>query len=304
MSTDLANLLVIGVSSRALFDLRTENEIFETEGLDAYRAYQREHEDEILRPGAAFPLIKALLKLNDHFEDRTIVEVIVMSRNSPDLGLRVFNSIREHELKIIRAAFSSGASLVPYLSAFEVDLYLSMNEDSVQGAIDAGVPGALLYEPPDDFQPDETQIRIAFDGDAVLFSAESEAIYQQQGLAAFEAHETTHAQNPLPEGPFAKLLHTLAMVQAQFPIGESPVRIALVTARGSPAHERVIRTLRSWGVHVDEAFFLGGYSKELILRAYRAHIFFDDQHRHLATASRFVPSARVPYRTGHSPEGD
>lgn len=301
MPVDFSNALVIGISSRSLFDLREGNTIFEDNGLEAYRAYQRAHEDQVVAPGSGFHLVKALLSLNRHFSDRRLVEVIVMSRNSPDLGLRVFNAIQYHGLDITRAAFTSGATLVPYLDAFQVDLFLSMNAGEVQAAIDAGHAGAVIYEPPHDYRPDENEIRIAFDGDAVLFSAESERIYQEHGLQAFEQHESDHAFTPLPAGPFAKLLQTLAAVQNQFPLGESPVRIALVTARASPAHERVIRTLRSWNLHVDEAFFLGGMSKHAVLRAFRAHIFFDDQDQHLLAAAPYVPSARVPYPSRRAP---
>lgn len=298
MAVTLENALVVGVSSRALFDLKIENEIFETQGLDAYKAYQREHENDILAPGSAYPIIKALLSLNSHVPDRRLVEVIVVSRNSPDLGLRVFNSIQHHELDITRAAFSSGRSVADYLQAFNIDLFLSKNSVSVQAAIDMGLAGAIVYDPPEDHQVPEDEIRIAFDGDAVLFSAESERIYQEKGLKAFEQHETAKAHEPLPEGPFAKLLGMLAIVQKQFPIGEGPIRIALVTARGNPAHERVIRTLRTWNLHVDEAFFLGGIAKDEILRAFGAHIYFDDQDAHLSKTARYVPSARVPYPSG------
>ncbi|RMH71223.1 MAG: 5'-nucleotidase [Gemmatimonadetes bacterium] len=296
MAVDLSNSLVIGISSRALFALENENKIFEEQGLEAYRQYQREHEDQILEPGTAFPLIKALLELNKLDPNRRVVDVIVTSRNSPDLGLRIFNSIEHYQLDIIRAAFTGGASLAPYLAAFNLDLYLSKSEKDVQAAINAGYAAALLYDPPTGYDAYPDQIRIAFDADAVLFSEESERVYQEQGLEAFVAHERERAKQPLPAGPFAKLLKVLSLLQFDLDADHPPVRIAIVTARGSPAHERVIRTLREWDVRVDEAFFLGGLAKDSILKAFRAHIFFDDQDAHLSRTAKVVPSARVPYK--------
>ncbi len=297
MAVDLSGCLVIGISSRALFSLEAENRIYEIEGPEAYRSYQREHEENILQPGTGFPLIKALLDLNKVHPERRVVEVIIMSRNNPDTALRVFNSIDYYQLDITRAAFTGGESLAPYLEAFRVDLYLTRSEHDVQAAVNAGFAGAFIYDPPVNYDPDTRQIRIAFDADAVLFSEESERVYQDGGLEAFVAHEQQNAMTPLPEGPFAKLLRTLSFLQREFKAEQPPVRIAIVTARGSPAHERVIRTLRGWDVRVDEAFFLGGFTKDTVLKAFRAHIFFDDQDTHLAAASRVVPSARVPYKT-------
>ena len=294
MPYDLSSSLVIGISSRALFNLEEENRIFEASGVAAYAKYQREHENEMLIPGNGFPLVKALLGLNAKSAERRLVEVIIMSRNSPDLGIRIFKSIEHHGLDISRAAFSSGSSLAAYLESFSVDLFLSKSEEDVQAAVNSGFAGAVIYEPPDDFNPDKDEIRIAFDGDAVLFSEESERIYQEQGLEAFLAHERENAGKPLPEGPFAKLLKTLSFLQSEFSPTSPAVRIALVTARNSPAHERVIRTLREWDVRIDEAFFLGGVSKKEILRAFRPLMFFDDQDVHLNGARQVVPAARVP----------
>ena len=295
---DLSECLVVGISSRSLFDLEEENRIFEKDGFEAYSNYQRSHEEELLNPGAAYPLVQALLRLNSYVQGRRLVEVIVMSRNSPDTGLRVLRSIEKSGLDISRASFAGGASQAPYLEAFDVDLFLSKSEVDVQAAIDAGFPAAIIYDPPQGFDPSKDEIRIAFDADAVLFSEESERIYQERGLAAFAAHEKENARSPLREGPFAKLLKTLSFIQKQHAQGRSLIRIAIVTARGSPAHERVIRTLREWGVDIDEAFFLGGLLKKSdILKAFRAHIYFDDQDIHLASASKVVPSARVPYHS-------
>ncbi|APB32352.1 5'-nucleotidase [Gloeomargarita lithophora Alchichica-D10] len=296
MPYSLTGLLVIGISSRALFDLSREDGIFQQEGLAAYSTYQREHEQEILPRGTAFPLVQALLKLNE-LTDKRLVEVIIMSRNSPDTGLRIFHAIQHYGLDITRAALTGGESIVPYFQAFHLDLLLSREESEVQGAIDAGIAAALLYHPPLDMTPLDGRVRIAFDGDAVLFSDEAELVYKQQGLAAFCTHEQERADQPLPAGPFAKFLHTLSTIQQQVPPEQAPVRIALVTARSSPAHERVIKTLRAWGVRVDAAFFLGGLTKDAVLQAFGAQIFFDDQEVHLEPASQVVPSGRVPYRS-------
>lgn len=299
MAYDLTDKLVVAVSSRALFDLTVENRIFEEEGLEAYIAYQKEHEDDILRPGPGFGLIRALLNLNDLPNRQGTVEVIIMSRNSPDSSLRVFNAISHYGLHITRAVLSSGASLASYLEAFRTDLFLSANEEDVQSAINSGFAAGMICCDSDCcYSQDEEirQIRIAFDGDAVLFSDESEKIYQKEGLEAFEENERRKAQEPLGAGPFAKLLGTLSELQKGFPQDEAPIRTALVTARSAPAHERVIRTLRAWDVRIDEAFFLGGVMKRDVLKAFGAHIFFDDQAVHTDPASEVVPSARVPYK--------
>lgn len=293
MAYPLNDKLVIGISSRALFDLEYENQLFNEKGLEEYTRYQLAHENETLKEGTAFSLVKALLDLNHQF-DSPIVEVIIMSRNSPETGLRIFNSIEKLGLGIVRAAFCGGESIVRYLGAFDVDLFLSKNEEDVQEAIDAGFAAALLYSLPNGYVPDHRQIRIAFDGDAVVFSEESEAIYQREGLEAFLKHERENAEKALPDGPFAKLLRTLSKIKEKFP---DKLRIAIVTARNYPAHKRVILTLRQWGVKVDEAFFLGGVEKKEVLKAFNAHIFFDDQDTHVKPASEEVPAGRVLYKS-------
>lgn len=298
MPLKLDDKLVVGISSRALFDLEEENDIFEKSGLKAYSDYQLKHEDDVLKPGTAFPLIKALHKLNT--EGQRLTEIIVMSKNSSDTSLRVFNSIKHYGLDISRAALVGGASITPYLSAFRTDLFLSANEFDVQEAINANIAAGIICSPSDlpiDPDSDIEQIRIAFDGDAVIFSDASERIYQEKGLQAFAEYEYKNSQKPLPAGPFAKLLKTLSIIQQQFPDGPAPIRTALVTSRNAPAHERVIRTLRAWNVRIDEAFFLGGIEKSEVLKAFGAHIFFDDQVVHTDPASRLVPAARVPYKT-------
>lgn len=247
----IENRLVIGVSSRALFDLTVENEIFRTQGVEAYCCYQVEHEKELLRPGNGFRLIEALLNINKIPGQEGRVEVIIMSHNSPDTSLRVFNSIAHYGLDISRAVLASGASLTPYLEAFCTDLYLSADERDVSLAIECGIAAGIIccdeiktY----DSGQEISQIRIAFDGDAVLFSDESEQIFRREGLEAFEENERRQAENPLKQGPFAKFLKTLSDIQKEFPPEQAPIRTALVTARCAPAHERVIRTLRAWNV--------------------------------------------------------
>ncbi len=293
MAYDLKDKLVVAISSRALFNLEAENEIFEKEGINAYTSYQIEHENTILEKGTAFPLIEALLSLNEKFE-QPIVEVIILSSNSPETGLRVFNSISEYGLDIVRAAFTGGEDKLPYLSAFNIDLFLSRNEHDVQDAIDNGVAAALVYDAPRDYHPNQKEIRIAFDADAVVFSDESEQIFKEKGLEAFYANENENAENAMNEGPFAKLLKTLSTIKEK---DDSLVKIAIVTARNSPAHKRVILTLREWGCKVDEIFFLGGVAKDKVLKAFNAHIFFDDQDHHVGPASQLIPSGRVPYKS-------
>lgn len=297
MAVSLENCLVIGISSRALFDLDDENHIYETQGLKAYAKYQLAHEDEILKPGSGFALVKALLKLNE-LSDQRRVEVLIMSRNSADTSLRIFSSLQHYGLDITRAVLSGGAPLTNYLEAFGVDLFLSANEEDVVDALQAGFAAGRIYtntiEGYDPFEEID-QIRIAFDGDAVLFSDASEQIYQSEGLEAFTKHEQEAALKLLPEGPFAAFLITISSLQEEFK-GQAPIRTALVTARNAPAHERVIRTLRAWNVRIDEAIFLGGIAKTNVLKAFAPHIFFDDQSTHTTPASNVVPSAQVIYK--------
>ncbi len=300
MPYELEHRLVIGVSSRALFDLTKENAIFEQEGIETYSAYQVAHENEILRPGPGFNIIEALLNINQLPGQEGRVEVIVMSRNSADTSLRVFKSIEHYGLGITRAALTSGVNLATYLNAFHTDLFLSAYPEDVQMAIDSNVAAGIIctdgiytYEKKEKIK----QIRIAFDGDAVLFSDESEEIYKKEGLEAFEENERLHSKNSLQAGPFAKFLKTISDLQNEFSSTISPIRTALVTSRSAPSHERVIRTLRAWNVRIDEAFFLGGIMKKDILEAFGAHIFFDDQAVHTVPASKVVPSARVPYKS-------
>jgi 5'-nucleotidase len=295
MAYKLNDKLVVAVSSRALFDLEEENKVFEEKGLDAYYKYQLENESKPLKKGTGFRLIDNLLKINKLFDsDKRKVEVIVLSKNNAATSLRITNAIEKCQLDILRSGWTSGNSISNYLKAFKVDLFLSADDTDVTTALKNGIAAAKIL-PSDENVHNSLgeQVRIAFDGDAVLFSEESELIFKTQGLDAFIKHETENKNNPLNKGPFAKLLLTIATLQKNFPENESPIRTALVTARSAPTHERVIRTLDVWGVRIDEAFFLGGSEKYEILEAFGADIFFDDQDIHLESSSSVVPSAKV-----------
>lgn len=286
--------LVVAISSRALFDLDESHRIFEEEGKEAFCNYQIDREDDELYPGVAFPLVTKLLALNKQFPASQLVEVILVSRNSADTGLRIFNSIQSHGLAISRAAFTSGSSPYGYIPAFGAHLFLSANADDVVKALEAGYAAATICSTPPGISRNE-QLRIAFDGDAVLFSDESEQIYQSEGLQAFAENEAVEARKPLSGGPFKGFLDALHHIQNLFPEDDAPIRTALVTARAAPAHERVVRTLRAWGIRIDEALFLGGMDKGAFLDAFAADIYFDDQMTHCRSASEHVPTGHVPY---------
>ena len=298
MAYNLNDKLVIAISSRALFDLEEENQIFEKDGLDAYYKYQLENEDKSLKKGTGYRLVENILKINSFFSsDERQVEVIILSKNNAATSLRITNAINDLKLDIIRSAWTSGTNISNYLKAFKVDLFLSADDNDVLNAIENGVAAAkILHSNENIHNISNEQVRIAFDGDAVLFSEESELVYKNHGLEAFIEHEKENRNNPLEMGPFAKLLLTIAKIQAKFPTDKSPIRTALVTARSAPTHERVIKTFNVWGVRVDEAFFLGGTDKYEILEAFGADIFFDDQDVHLESTSKNTPSAKVPYK--------
>lgn len=298
MAFDFKNKLVVAVSSRALFDLETENKVFEEKGLDEYYKYQLENETKELDKGTGFRLIENLLKINNYFsKDERQVEVIILSKNNAATSLRITNAINRHNLEIVRSGWTSGNSISTYLKAFKVDLFLSADDDDVINALQNGVAAAKILPSHKNVHNSlGDQVRIAFDGDAVLFSEESELIYKKQGLDAFMEHEKNNANNPMEKGPFAKLLLTIASIQEKFKDKKSPIRTALVTARSAPTHERVIHTLNAWGVRIDEAFFLGGSEKYEILEAFGADIFFDDQDIHLDLSSSVVPSAKVIHK--------
>ncbi|MEG3788722.1 5'-nucleotidase [Lysobacter sp. CCNWLW3] len=291
-----ADPLIVAISSRTLFDMEESHLLFEREGLDAYASFQRQHEDDLLAPGIAFPLVRKLLALNEGAPtEAPRVEVILISRNSADSGLRIFNSIAHHGLAIKRAAFSNGAPPFPYIKPFGADLFLSANAEDVRNALRAGVAAATLL-PAKAPQQRHDQLRIAFDGDAVIFDDEGERVSREGGLAAFAKHEREHAGEPLSGGPFRGFLDALHRLQAAFPIGpDAPIRTALVTARSVPAHERVIRTLREWGIRLDEALFLGGRAKGPFLEAFGADIFFDDSEHNIVSARDHVAAGHVPH---------
>ncbi len=285
--------LVIAVSSRALFALESAHQIYAELGEKEYAQYQIVHENDVLEPGMAFALVKKLLALNVQDQPRR-VEVVLTSRNSADTGLRVFNSIAAHRLDISRAAFTRGRAPWRYLQDFGAQLFLSANPEDVREALSFGIAAATIL--PNAAQvSSHAQLRIAFDGDAVIFSDESERVYQEQGLEAFNRIETNKKDQPLPGGPFRPFLAALHALQAQYSTEDSPIRTALVTARGAPAHERVIRTLRTWTVRIDEVLFLAGKDKGAFLHSFGADIFFDDQQRHCDSAREFVTTGHVSF---------
>ncbi len=288
--------LTVAITTRALFDLEDSHAVFEAQGIDAYAEHQRAHEDDVLEPGIAFPLVRKLLALNiDAPPDAPHVEVILLSRNSADSGLRIFNSIQHHNLGITRATFTSGEPTWPYIKPFGTQLFLSANPDSVRRALENGVAAATIIPARAPAHRND-QLRIAFDGDAVIFGDEGERLSQEGGLDAFHKHERERAREEMAGGPFRGFLSALHDLQAAYPPGkDAPIRTALVTARSAPAHERVIRTLRAWGVRLDEALFLGGRPKGPFLDAFGADIFFDDSQHNIDSARPHVAAGHVPH---------
>jgi 5'-nucleotidase len=301
MASVLAAQLVVAISSRALFDFEEENSVFETADDREYMKMQLERLQQPAKPGVAFPLVRKLLDFNADGVRR--IEVVILSRNDPVSGLRVFRSVRGSGLAIERGVFTRGRAPYSYLQPLKANLFLSANAEDVKAALDAGYPAAHVYtrSKPSDSHPDE--VRIAFDGDAVLFADEAERVYQSQGLAAFQTHEADHAARPLPPGPFKPLLAALHRLQQPDATDKVSMRLrtALVTARSAPAHERAIRTLMDWNISVDEALFLGGLDKGAFLGAFEPDFYFDDQTRHVDSASRHVPSGHVPHGIANEP---
>jgi 5'-nucleotidase len=290
MPADLDGQLVVAISSRALFDFEEENEVFEASDDRAYMQLQLQRVDEPARPGVAFSLVNKLLAFN---ADRPQVEVVILSRNDPVSGMRVFRSAQHYGLPVQRGVFTRGEPPWRYLKPLAANLFLSTNEPDVRSALEAGVPAARVYPlsaRASDAHPNE--VRIAFDGDAVLFSDEAERVYQRDGLSAFQSHERDHVATPLAPGPFKPLLEALHRLQRSRAHGMR-IRTALVTARSAPAHERAIRTLMDWRIEVDEAMFLGGLRKGAFLREFEPDFFFDDQTGHIENASPHVPSGHV-----------
>jgi 5'-nucleotidase len=286
--------LVIAISSRALFDLDDAHQVYEQQGLAAYSQYQIDNEHVPLEPGTAFSVVRKLLGLNDGLSAAMQVEVVLLSRNSADTGLRVFNSIEHYGLPITRAAFCGGESPWRYINAFGCQLFLYAEPGDVRKALENQVAAATLVSRQRSSNEDQ-QLRFAFDGDAVLFSDEAEQIFKRDGLEAFTASEHAARHEPLQGGPFKQFLASLQQLQQVFPADQAPIRTALVTARSAPAHERVIRTLRAWDIRIDESIFLGGLDKTDFLKAYRADVFFDDQQAHCERAADHVTTGHVPH---------
>ncbi|HEX9081281.1 MAG TPA: 5'-nucleotidase [Holophagaceae bacterium] len=292
MPKTLEGKLVVAISSRALFDFEEENRVFEETNDRAYMELQLSRLEVPAQPGVAYPLVKKLLAFNTPGNDQ--VAVVVLSRNDPVSGLRVFRSAQAAELPLERGVFTRGRDPYPYLTSLGANLFLSAREQDVRAALTAGFAAARVY--PDsamaaDRHPDE--IRIAFDGDAVLFSDEAERVFQNEGFDAFKAHEIERATVPLPPGPFKPLLEALQRLQTLAPDAPMRLRTALVTARSAPAHERAIRTLMAWNIQVDEAMFLGGLDKADFLREFEPDFFFDDQTGYCDTAAKVGPTGHV-----------
>lgn len=301
MAVDLDSMLVVGVASSALFDLTESDEVFRTLGEDEYRVYQDKNVDETLEPGVAFEFVRRLLSLNDIQPERQLVEVIVLSRNDPFTGLRVMRSIAAHRLPISRSIFNQGTAPYRYVEALNMSLFLSANEKDVREANNDGLPAGRVLGSRGPLQDEgDRSLRIAFDFDGVLANDESERLYQSEGIDAFRKHEMANSEVALKEGSLAKFLravHKIQEVEQKRALEESDyelrLRVAIVTARNAPADQRVVKTLESWGVRVNDAFFLGGIEKSRVLRVLKPHIFFDDQLLHL-DASEDVPSVHIP----------
>lgn len=297
----IENKFVVAVASSALFDLSESDQVFQDRGEEEYRKYQREHEHVTLGKGVAFPLIKRLLGINTPQEQP--VEVVLLSRNDPDTGLRVFKSIDHYKLPISRAVFVAGSNPFQYMEAFNASLFLSGNPADVKQAVERGFPAGCIY--PTDYidDDDDQELRLAFDFDGVIADDSAETVFQQEGaLESFHDHERQRAAEPLPAGPLYRFLTEISKLQKREldinrhnPDYKPKIRIAIATARNAPAHERVITTLRGSDIRIDEAFFLGGIDKGRVLRIYKPHIFFDDQVGHIEGVARIVPSVHIPF---------
>lgn len=300
-----SDTLVIGIASSALFDLTQSHAVFDKEGEDAYRKFQEENYEAQLQPGIAFPFIKRLLSLNDLRPHDALVEVVVLSRNDPETGARVMRSIETHGLPMTRAVFMQGRSPFKFMPAFEMKLFLSANPQDVAEATSRGYPAGQVVGAPAELAadaPDDGDLRIAFDFDAVLADDSAEQVFATGGLEGFRDHEVEKAAIPLPPGPLKDLLGAINSIQdledaksAQDEGYRRRLFVSIVTARNAPAHTRAIRTLKSWGLRVNDAFFLGGWEKSAVLRILKPHIFFDDQMAHLTGTQNLVPSVHVPF---------
>ena len=294
-ATAAAVQLVVAISSRALFDFEEENALFDPRDDRPYIEFQLARLDRLAKPGVAFRLVRKLLGFNADGVKR--VEVVILSRNDTYSGLRVMKSVAGNKLAIERAVFTRGREPWAYLRPLNANLFLSRNPQDVRDALNAGFPAAVIYTGIEGNDSHPGEVRIAFDGDAVLFGDDAERVFREQGLDAFQAHEADHASRPLPPGPFKPLLEALHRLQQADDRDKVPMRVrtALVTARGAPAHERAVRTLMDWNIHVDEAMFLGGLDKGPFLREFEPDFYFDDQTRHVDSAAQHVPSGHVPH---------
>jgi len=294
--------LVIGISSSALFDLSESDKVFREQGEEVYRQFQEQHLEDVLEKGVAFPFIRRFLNLNIHFPDIEPVEVVLLSRNSPETGLRVFRSIQHYGLKITRAAFFSGASPFSYNDAFNLSLFLSANKDDVQNAVNAGFPAGLVLDTHIEDDVNDNELRLAFDFDGVIADDEAEKVFQETGsLDAFQQEEMVKRLEPLHRGPLTGLFQRIAFYQQleserhqTDPAFRKMLKIAIITARNAPAHERMVNTLKSWHISVDEAFFLGGIEKKRVLEVMKPHIYFDDQLVHLHQIDN-IPMVHIPF---------
>lgn len=308
MAYSLDDTLVIGISSSALFDLTASDAVFRQHGEAAYREYQAKNLDSTLQPGAAFSFIKRLLSLNTLSNDGPpLVEVIILSRNDPETGLRVMQSIMSHGLPITRAIFTQGQAPYKYMDALHMSLFLSANSADVKEASDMGLPAGQVVGQPE-IDTEGTDLRVAFDFDGVISDSSSEQIFQRDGLKSFHENEALHADQPLEEGSLAGLLRALNRIQQveetlkkDNPAHMQRLRIAIVTARNAPAHERVVTTLKERGLHVNDVFFLGGIEKSRILHVLRPHIFFDDQKGHFEGATNHIPCVHIPLGMPENP---
>lgn len=305
MAYPIDKKLVIAVASSALFDLSESHRVFQERGEDAYRDFQSANKDVQLNKGVAFPFIRRFLNINKAYPDRLPVEVVLLSRNDPETGLRVFSSIANYGLDISRAAFLTGKSPYKYIPAFNVSLFLSANEADVREAVSAGHPAGMVLPASVSDDDTDSELRVAFDFDGVIADDEAEIVYKQSGnLDMFQKHEEKKAEIPHRPGPLADLFQKLSFFQKLERKKEQEdsaykriLRTAIVTARNAPAHHRVVTTLKEWGVAADETFFLGGVEKARILGILQPHMFFDDQLTHLASAAGTIPSVHVPFGT-------
>lgn len=304
MGYSLDGRLVVGVASSALFDLSDSQGVFDDAGLAAYRQYQQEHLEDALPTGVAYPFVRRLLGLNSLSPDPEdpLVEVVVLSRNDPDTGMRVMRSIEQRALPITRAIFTQGRSPWPFMSGLNMALFLTADQGSVVQAVAAGHPAGWVLAGTAVDQSEDHELRIAFDFDGILADDAAEQVFQSDGLDRFQQLEASQADQPHRPGPLKKLLEEVCRIQAlelqhreRVPDYQPRLRTSIITARNAPAHERAIRTLKHWGVMVDDAFFLGGIDKSLITDVLRPHIFFDDQVRHLDATARFTPSVHIPF---------